>query len=142
MKTIFATLCCLLFVAVQAQEATGIDFQQDATFAELLAQAKEEDKLVFVDAYATWCGPCRMMDRRVFNQSEVGNFFNANFINVKVDVERGEGPQIARTYRVRAMPTYLFIDGDGNVVHTAMGAMPQDRFLSLAQTALQKQAKR
>lgn len=141
MKTILSILCCLVVFSLQAQDASGIDFSKDASFEELLAQAKVEDKLIFVDAYATWCGPCRMMDRRVFNQPEVGDFFNSNFINLKLDVERGEGPTLARQYRVRAMPTYLFIDGDGNVVHTAMGAMTQDRFLDLARAALRKQAR-
>ena len=141
MKTVLSVLCCLFVFSLQAQDATGIDFSEGSSFEQLLAQAKIEDKLIFVDAYATWCGPCRMMDRRVFNQSEVGDFFNSNFINLKLDVERGEGPTLARQYRVRAMPTYLFIDGDGNVVHSAMGAMPQDRFLELARAALRKQAR-
>lgn len=142
MKAVLIALCCLFTVGLQAQDAVGIDFSHDATFEELLAEAKEQDKLIFVDAYATWCGPCKMMERRVFNKEAVGEFFNANFINLKLDVERGEGPTLARRYGVRAMPTYLFIDGDGNVVHTAMGAMPEGRFLELGQAALAERARR
>ncbi len=142
MKSLLTVLCCLFIVGLQAQDAAGIDFNHDATFDELLAQAKVENKLIFVDAYATWCGPCKMMERQVFNKASVGDFFNTNFINLKLDVEKGEGPDLARRYGVRAMPTYLFIDGDGNVVHTAMGAMPEGRFLHLGQAALEERARR
>ncbi|MEL6391962.1 MAG: thioredoxin domain-containing protein [Bacteroidota bacterium] len=140
MKIAYTLFCALFFLSLQAQDA-GISFEQDRSFAQLLEQAQQEDKLIFVDAYATWCGPCRMMDRSVFNQEEVGRFYNANFINLKLDVEKGEGPTLARQYRVRAMPTYIFINGDGEVVHTAMGAMTASRFLELGETALQGRAR-
>ncbi|MEO0787350.1 MAG: thioredoxin domain-containing protein [Bacteroidota bacterium] len=140
MKIAYTLFCALFFLSLQAQDA-GISFEQDRPFAQLLEQAQQEDKLIFVDAYATWCGPCRMMDRSVFNQEEVGRFYNANFINLKLDVEKGEGPTLARQYRVRAMPTYIFINGDGEVVHTAMGAMTASRFLELGETALQGRAR-
>ncbi|MEM6397094.1 MAG: thioredoxin family protein [Bacteroidota bacterium] len=140
MKIAYTLLLALFFFSLQAQDV-GIAFEHDRTFAELLEQAKQEDKLIFVDAYATWCGPCKMMERRVFNQEAVGEFYNANFINLKLDVERGEGPGLARRYRVRAMPTYLFINSDGDIVHTAMGAMQESKFLQLGQTALNGRAR-
>lgn len=140
MKIAFTFCCALFLLSLQAQNA-GINFEDDRTFEELLEQAKQEDKLIFVDAYAVWCGPCRMMDRSVFNQEEVGDFYNANFINLKLDVEKDEGPSLASRYRVRAMPTYLFIDGDGEVVHTAMGAMTPNRFLALGEAALTNKAR-
>ena len=64
-----------------AQGSDGIVFKKD-DWSAILAQAKAEDKLIFVDAYTTWCGPCKKMDRDVFPQMEVGSFYNAMFINV------------------------------------------------------------
>lgn len=83
--------------------AQGIEFFH-GTWEEVKAKAKEADKLVFVDAYTTWCGPCKRMAANIFPLPEVGEFYNANFINYKLDMEKGEGPDFARKYGVRAIP--------------------------------------
>jgi thiol-disulfide isomerase/thioredoxin len=119
-----------------AQEAaTGIDFQEKP-FAELLQQAKAEDKLIFLDAYTTWCGPCKMMSAKVFPDEQVGQVYNERFINAKIDMEKGEGPGLARRYTVSAYPTYLFIDGDGELVHRGLGYIPKPALLQLADVAI------
>ena len=80
--------------------AQGIEFAHGSTWKEILAKAEKEDKLIFVDAYAEWCGPCKKMAKDVFTQKEVGGYFNANFVNVKMDMEAGEGPMLfAGEYR-------------------------------------------
>ncbi len=98
----------------------GIRFHQ-GTWDEAKALAKKENKLIFLDAYASWCGPCKLLKRRVFPDETLGNFFNDNFINVAMDMERGVGPQLARKYRLNAYPTLYFIDADGSLVHTSVG---------------------
>lgn len=65
----------------------GIKFE-DITFNEALKKAKEQGKLIFMDCYTTWCGPCKMMSNQVFKQKQVGDFFNQNFVNLKVDMKR------------------------------------------------------
>ncbi|OAV45824.1 hypothetical protein A3850_006555 [Lewinella sp. 4G2] len=109
---------------------------EEKPFEELLAQAKAEDKVIFIDAYTTWCGPCKMMSSKVFPDMEVGKVYNDRFINAKIDMEKGEGPGIAQRYNVMAYPTYLFIDGDGNIVHKALGYIPAPKFLALADVAV------
>lgn len=108
----------------------GIEFQK-GSWEETLAKAKESDKIIFVDAYTTWCGPCKMMDRRIFTDKSVGAFYNEHFINTKMDMEKGEGPAIARKYQVMAYPSFLFIDGDGKLVHRGIGYQPIEAFLAL-----------
>ncbi len=99
---------------------SGIQFTS-VSFDEALKLAKKEKKNIFLDAYASWCGPCKMLKRNVFPQKEVGDFFNTNFINMAIDMEQGEGPQLARKYNVQAYPTLLFINSKGEVVGTAVG---------------------
>ena len=115
--------------------AQGIQFDKNE-WQEILTKAKEEDKLIFVDAYAVWCGPCKKMARDVFTQPEVGEFFNAKFVNAKIDMERGEGVNLAREWRVRAYPTLLFVDGSGDVVHQAVGYHTSDLLIDLGEAAL------
>ncbi len=105
-------------------------------FDELLAQAKEENKVIFIDAYTTWCGPCKMMAAKVFPEAKVGEVYNERFINAKFDMEKGEGPAIAQRYSVMVYPTYLFVDGNGDIVHKGIGYIPQEEFLALADAAI------
>lgn len=86
-----------------------------------LKQAGKSKKLVFVDAYTSWCGPCKMMSSRTFTDAKVGEYFNEHFVSMKIDMEKGEGPQVAMKYSVRAYPTLLFLNSKGEVVHTVLG---------------------
>lgn len=133
MRYLFLLTLGVISWSLSAQE-TGIQFSH-ASFDELLAEAKAEDKLIFIDAYTTWCGPCKMMSAKVFPQEKVGEVYNERFINAKIDMEKGEGPGIAQGYGVNAYPTYLFIDGDGNLMHKAMGYIPAEALLALADDA-------
>lgn len=131
MKNLVTTFFILIFSFTFAQEE-GIKFDQ-SSFKDLLAKAKKEKKLVFIDAYAVWCGPCKMMDRNVFTQKSVGDYFNKSFISSRIDMEKGEGREIAQKFSVRSYPTYLFLNGDGEMVSQNYGYMEPGLFLSMAQ---------
>ncbi len=133
MKKLISILALVAFAFTAS--AQGIIFEENQDLNVALAKAKAENKLVFIDAYAEWCGPCKMMARDIFPQKEVGDFFNANFINLKLDMEKGANVEIAKKYAVTAYPTYLFLDGDGEVVHRGLGSMPADKFIEVAKTA-------
>ncbi|HAW19805.1 MAG TPA: thioredoxin [Flavobacteriales bacterium] len=117
------------------KEEVGIQFF-DGTWDEALALSKKEGKPIFLDAYASWCGPCKVLKARVFTQSNVGDYYNANFINVKRDMERGEGKQLAKKYRVTAYPSLFFIASDGSVVKKAVGYHDPEKLISLGKSVL------
>ena len=113
-----------------ADTGKGIRFFE-GKWAEALAKAKAEHKPLFVDAYATWCGPCKALKRNVFTDEEVGAYYNEHFINVAIDVEKGEGVVVASQYKIGSYPTLLFVDGDGVVVKRVVGYHDPEEFLAL-----------
>ncbi|MFN8297784.1 MAG: thioredoxin domain-containing protein [Chitinophagales bacterium] len=124
MKKLIAPVAVLLFLfTAPLANAQGIEFIHDKKFAELLQMAKQQNRLIFMDCYTSWCGPCKRLSSMVFPDSAVGEFFNENFINAKFDMEKDEGPTIAGNYAVRAYPTLLWLDGDGNVRHKIVGGL-------------------
>ena len=114
-----ALLALVTTTTLSAQDK-GVKFEQ-GTLKELLAKAGEQDKYLFVDVYATWCGPCKYMSGRVFTQESVGDYFNKTFVNAKFDAERGEGIDIARKYRVEGYPTFLILNAEGKEVGRIVG---------------------
>ncbi len=135
MKEIFSFIICSVIISVIAFGQEGIEFNND-DWNSILAKAEKEDKLVFVDAYTVWCGPCKKMARDVFPQKEVGDFYNEKFINVQMDMEKGEGLSIAEKYNVNVYPTLLFVAGDGSLVHRSAGYKDSPDFIELGNTAL------
>ncbi len=107
----------------------GIAFQ-DISFQEALAKAKKENKLVFLDAYTSWCGPCKMLEKTTFKSKEVGKVFNKHFVNIHIDMEKGNGPNIARKYQVRAYPTLLILKPNGQQVKRMLGYMKEEQLLA------------
>ena len=132
MKKTLTTIFLFVFLISFAQES--INFE-NATFKEILAKAKREKKLVFMDAYASWCGPCKLMEKNIFPLPAVKEYFNANFINARFDMEKGEGRDIAMKYQVRSYPSYLFLNGDGEVVMKNYGYMGEQDFIAIAKEA-------
>lgn len=132
MKKLSALVMLFVGVLIFGQ---GIKFENDS-FKNLLEKAKKENKLIFMDAYASWCGPCKKMDKMVFTQAEVGEVYNNSFINAKFDMEKGEGVAIAKKYGVKAYPTYLFIDGNGEAVYRSTGYFEAPDFIKIAKDAM------
>ena len=113
-----------------AQDSDGITFD-NGTWAQILAKAKELNKPVFIDCYTQWCGPCKVMAKNVFPQKNVGDYYNANFINVKLDVEKGDGPALKEKYNISFYPTLLFVDVEGKELHRRVGGLNVEAFLNL-----------
>lgn len=122
--------------ATNSAEEQGIQFYHD--FDEALAEAAKTGKPLFVDAYATWCGPCKWMSAKTFTQQQVGEYYNTHFINVKIDAEKGKGRDFAKKYNIRAYPTLFFISSDGKLIQKSEGALDGVQLLQLGKKILSK----
>lgn len=105
----FITAVVLCATTVFFTQAQGIHFES-TTFEEAVTKASKENKLLFIDCFTSWCGPCKVLSRDIFPNDTVGLFFNPRFVSLKIDMEKGEGKTIAENYTVKAFPTLLFID--------------------------------
>lgn len=117
--------------------AQGLLFE-NGTFSAALEKAKAEHKIVFLDVYTTWCGPCKQMAANLFPTKEAGTLYNKHFVNYKIDAEKGEGIEVAARYNVAGYPTNLFLRPDGSVVYTVMGAGDLPWFLNNANIAIEE----
>jgi thioredoxin-related protein len=115
--------------------AQGIVFEE-GSFAEIKQRAAMANKLIFIDAFTVWCGPCKQLSKNIFPLPTIGEYFNKNFVNVKIDMEKGEGIELAKTYSVNAYPTLLFLNAKGELVHRTCGLMPEESLLSEAKNAV------
>lgn len=133
MKKILLWMTALLAaMQVAAQEnGKGIQFMDNEAWEKVVKAAGKQNKLIFVDCYTTWCGPCRQLSRDVFPREDVGNYVNDKFVSVKYDVERGEGLNFAKKYReqITAFPTLLLINTEGKVLHRIVGYFPAETIL-------------
>ncbi len=107
----------------------NIKFEENPDWSTILQKAKSENKLIFFNAFTTWCGYCKKMDNEVYTNKEVAAYYNDTFINVKYNMEAGEGLKLAMQYNVRSFPTSLYIDGNGKIVHKSLGFIEPEVFL-------------
>jgi thioredoxin-related protein len=113
----------------------GIKFEK-AGWEYALLESRKQNKLVFLDAYTTWCGPFKLLKKTSFTDKTVGNFFNTNFINVAVDMEKGIGVSLSKKYGVNAYPTLIIVDPTGNIVTYTKGYVSPQQLIEFGKYAL------
>ncbi|MBR6944484.1 MAG: thioredoxin family protein [Prevotella sp.] len=134
MKKIILMLVAVAFCMSAA--AQGVNFVEGKTLSEVEAQAKAEGKLVFVDYYTEWCGPCKMMATKEFVKKEAGDYFNAKFVNFKIDMEKGEGPEVGKKYDVAVYPTFLILEANGDLRGRCVGFAEISTFIQKVEEVL------
>ncbi len=121
----------------EAKQATQINFIENS-WGEALKQAAAQNKYIFVDAYATWCGPCKMLKATTFKNNKVAAFYNSNFINIAIDMEKGQGPELAARWGLQAYPTMIIFDAKGKPVSGTVGFIKADDLIRFGVQALNK----
>ena len=137
-KLISALSLLLVFTFGATAQNRSIDFEKTKAWQEIVDKAKAEDKLIFVDCYTDWCGPCKMLSANVFTQDDVADFFNKNFVNAKFEMEQdADGVAHRDVWGIRAFPTLIFVDPQTEkVVHRLVGAGQADWLIEGGSTAM------
>ncbi|MEP7376092.1 MAG: DUF255 domain-containing protein [Chitinophagaceae bacterium] len=150
MKTSILLMIICTPLMMQAQEEEGIHFEKRMTWDQIKEKAKEENKYIFIDCYATWCAPCKLMERDIFPLEKVGKLYNEKFVSIKVQADRTEkdngtikswynvAEKITTQYKVSAYPTFLYLTPEGKLMHRASGAFDIEQFMTLANDAIEQ----
>ncbi|WP_234733146.1 thioredoxin family protein [Tellurirhabdus bombi] len=127
---------CLAFLSSYADEPVGVRFFT-GPWKDVLAEAKRQNKPIFIDIYTTWCGPCKLMSKEAFPDPKVAEKFNAGFVSYKIDAEKGEGIGLAKKYNVEGYPTSLFVSANGDLIYRTLGYGGVKKMLEEADKALE-----
>ena len=129
-------------------EERDIKWATDTSWQKVKERASAENKYIFIDVFTTWCGPCKRMDKDVYTDEKVCEFFNKNFIAVKLQTDRTEkddeyvqkwynyAESILNDYLIDAFPSFLFFSPEGDLVDMSEGFKTPEEFMDLAKAAV------
>jgi len=133
---LFSLTACKTSKVLSAEVKTDMNFVNSTDMDAIIKMAKDQEKLIFMDFYADWCLPCRIMDDEVFSDPEIQEYLNEHYISVKVEADKGEGYMLATRYLVEGYPTLLFLDSDGKELTRKLGAAFHRELYELSNEAL------
>ena len=123
--------------ALDSKNEAGIQFVE-ANWENAVKEAKKQKKMIFIDAYTSWCGPCRMLKQNTFTDKAAGDFFNKHFINIALDMEKGDGIAFAQKYQIAAYPTLLIMDAEEKSVSTSEGYINPGQLIEFGKYVINK----
>lgn len=131
-----ASFTCFLFLSISLMSyGQGIIFSE-GSWNDILNKAQLEKKPIFIDAYTVWCGPCKKLEKEIFPQEMVGEYFNKTFISYRMDMEKGEGVEFAKKYDVTAFPTLLYFSDKGVLMKKSVGYKDANALIETTKAAL------
>jgi len=150
MKKLLLGVAFLSLTSLAFAQENGIRFEKMSNWKQVLAKAKAENKHIFMDVFATWCGPCKAMDREVYSSEKIGAFMNDKFISVKVQSDKTKGDSefvkgwysdandMMKDYQIISYPSFLFFSPDGKLIHKGEGYKSVDDLLKLANESIDR----
>ncbi len=141
-KLIFAIIISFIFqfptispVDLPETNESEVNFVRISSLEEGLRLARQQQKPLFLDFTADWCGPCQRMDRVVFGNPSIASFMNSNFVSVKINVDTPLGKAAKKRYDVKFLPTLIFLSPEGNIIKKRSSNMGPNEFLNFAYSA-------
>ena len=134
---IVATILMSNYFDNAPESKDGIHFFK-GSWKEAVNKAQSENKPIFLDIHATWCGPCKMLKRNTFPDKEVGQYFNAHYINASIDGESEEGRELMKRYTLHSYPSLLILDKNENAVLISPGYQSPSRLLEFGRSSFEK----
>ena len=122
----------------QPEDQLAVHFIKNSTLTDVIEKAERDGKIVFMDLYTDWCLPCKLMVEDVYSDQDIGDFMNDNFVNYKVNAEKGNGPDLKFLYNIESYPGLLFLDTRGRVLEQKQGAAYHTELKEMANRALDK----
>lgn len=126
-------LSCLLVLLIPAALFSQVEFLEVVTgedMDEARRKASDGMQMLFVDIYATWCGPCKQMDREVYPDPELSAYMNEHFINVRMDGETPFGRGYAGELNLQGYPSVFIFGTEGELVSSIVGYKPAGELLA------------
>lgn len=156
MKKVFISFLCLPFILKaqvisldeKASHSSGIKWTTGLSWGQVKQKAKSENKYIFLDCFATWCGPCKQMDKETYINDSVGMIFNKSFISIRVQMDKTHKDndevkswykaveEIDSLYKIQGFPTYLFLSPEGRIIHSDHGFKDAKKFIEVGKIAL------
>lgn len=146
------TFLMLGMLALTGSLFAQVNFSKSENWAQILKQAKAENKFIFLDGEATWCKPCKMMDDQVYNNKEVGKLLNDKFISVKVQTDKTDdddalvkawykdAEMLKWKYQLTALPALVFLSPDGELLYRSFGFQKANQFITTVKFATSPEA--
>jgi len=131
MKISLSIFACLLFLVPYSLNSQ-VDFTEVESMEQMEAvkkKASDQMLMLFVDVYATWCGPCKMMDRDVYGDPAVALYMNNHYVNVKLDGETDYGRIFADAQQLEGYPSMFILNDEGERISEIVGYTPADELL-------------
>ena len=127
---VFLVSLLLLNLTVSGQELNFTELKSSQDWQKAKSDANSSGKDIFLDIYASWCGPCKMMDANVYTNPKLAEYYNANYINLKVDGESEFGEELASLYKLTAFPSLYFINSEEVLIYEAIGYRDAEQLIS------------
>jgi thioredoxin-related protein len=129
-RKLYALVLFLMTFALVAN--AQVNFLEVSTLAEMEAaqkKASDQQLMLFVDVYASWCGPCKLMDKDVYTDPDVAAYMNANFISVRMDGETDYGRVYAAAQELEGYPSMFIFSRDGEPLSRVVGFTPAEQLV-------------
>lgn len=120
-----------------SSESGGIKFFT-GKWKEAVAETQKQNKPIFLDIYASWCGPCKMLKWNTFSNNKVAEYYNSNFINVSFDGEKAEGEELAAKLQISGYPSLCYFNKSGVPILYSTGYIGPKEFIDIGKQALSR----